>query len=218
MLKSPVIFLFQFIIYYIEFKNNFTYNIHLKFNYIRHKTYILYHVYINLMFADQHCKLLYNQKRRKTPNAWTETKSMDELCQIKHSSLPLHIKFHPNEEQLVFVADRDSQIAVYETQNRTKLLQFSILKQQHHIVNRKSLITSFKIVNAQHEPILLVGTDDYVVRFFKPDMVGFKAQNSQLVTAFTAIGESSKKQSTKESGLIVEWDEQKEVEMTLINQ
>lgn len=165
------------------------------------------------MISDQHCKLLYNQKKRKNPPAWQEAREMDELCQIKHPSLPICIKFHPSEEHLMFVVDRDSQISVYETRNRTKSLQFSLHKYQNHMINTRKglLVTSFKIVNAQHEPILLVGTDDYVVRFFRPDLVGFKTNNTQLLTAFNAINESSKKPSTKESGLILEWDEQREV-------
>lgn len=145
---------------------------------------------------------------------------MDEICQIKHTSLPVHVKFHPTEEHLVFVVDRDAHISLYETQNRTKCLQFSLLKYQQHMLatpartksaHQGLLVTSFKIVNAQHEPILLVGTDDYVVRFFKPDLIGFKATNTQLVTSFNAINESSRRPSTKESGLVLEWDEQREV-------
>lgn len=169
---------------------------------------------------DQHCKLLYNEKRRKTPPVWTDVREMDELCQIKHSgtAVPVHIKFHPTEENLVLVCDRDALVSVYETQTRTRTLNFSLHKYQQHMLNvRKNVqVTSFKIVNAQHEPVLLIGTDDYCVRFIKPDLVGMRAANTQLLTAFNAISESSKKPSTKESGLILEWDEQREVIIPLL--
>lgn len=163
---------------------------------------------------DQHCKLLYNQKRRKNPPAWSDEREMDEMCQIKHSSSPNHIKFHPTEENLVFVVDTEAHVSVYETQTRTRSLQFSLLKYQQHMLNARKtpLVTSFGLVNVQHELILLVGTDDYVVRFLKPDLAGFRAANTQLLTAFNAISENSKKASTKESGLILEWDEQREVD------
>lgn len=158
-------------------------------------------------FLDQHCKLIYNLKRRKVPNEWHEPRQMEEQFQIKHSSNPLHCKFHPYEDQ-IFVADRDCFITVYDSNKRSKLMNFSVVNNRN-LSKKLASVTSFKLVNVQHEPIFLVGTDDYVVRFFKPDLVGFKRAN--LITAFTAISESNRKLSTKESGFILEWNEQKEM-------
>jgi len=67
------------------------------------------------------------------------------------------------------------------------------------------------MINAQHELMLLTGAADRVVRVFKPDLAQF--QTHKLVTAFTAFGYSEKKNSKKEAGLIVEWDEANEILM-----
>ena len=169
-------------------------------------------------FLDQHCKLLYNHKvKRRVPAEWHEPQYMDEILQIKHSSYPTHCRFHPYDDML-FVADADSVINVYDTQfkavqqNQPKLSFANV----SGTAKAKSLLTSFQVINAQHEPMLLTGTDDRIVRLFKPDLMSFKS--NQLVTAFTAFGDTEKKSlvssgGAAESGLIVEWDEASETLM-----
>ena len=85
---------------------------------------------------------------------------------------------------------------------------------QSNKANKSSggLITSFKVINAQHEPMIMTGTDDRIVRLFKPDLMYYRS--NQLVTAFTAFGDKEKENSSqKEAGLIIEWDEPNEVLM-----
>ena len=171
-------------------------------------------------FLDQHCKLLYNHKvKRKIPPKWSEPQSMTEILQIKHTTYPIHCKFHPYDDQL-FVVDKDSMINVYETQFNNKLkLSFSIFQSQFNYnqmsassssLNLKNpLVTSFNLINVQHEPIFLAGTDDRIVRIFKPDLINYSKSN--LITAFKAFGDSQKRASNIEVGLIVEWDESNEV-------
>ena len=74
---------------------------------------------------------------------------------------------------------------------------------------KKPVVTSFNLINVQHEPIFLAGTDDRVVRIFKPDLVNYTRSN--LITAFKAFGDNQKRASNIEVGLIVEWDEPNEV-------
>ena len=61
----------------------------------------------------------------------------------------------------------------------------------------------------QHEPIFLAGTDDRIVRIFKPDLINYTKSN--LITAFKAFGDNHKRASNIEVGLIVEWDEPNEI-------
>jgi WD40 repeat protein len=178
---------------------------------------------------DMHCRLLYNYKRKKMPIKWTETLTMQETFHSKHISLPVHCKFHPYENQL-FVADEDMQITVYDTSNliqstsnnnssnlvmnsaRSKLLQFSNSKQkQQQSLNqfKKPKITSFNLINVKHEPIVLTGTYDRTVRFWRPDLLNF-TKETELITAFTAFSDSEKRESNFEAGLIMEWSEENE--------
>lgn len=154
-------------------------------------------------FLDQHCKLLYNHKvKRKTPSEW-HGQSMDEISQLKHSSLPIHCKFHPYDDML-FVVDEESMINIYDLQ--TKAFKTAFLN------GSTKRITSFKLINAQHEPTFLTGTEDRVVRLYKPDLVNYST--NKLITAFTAFGDNEKKNSSqKEAGLIIEWDETNEILM-----
>ena len=168
-------------------------------------------------FLDQHCKLLYNHKvKRKTPPRWSEPQSMTEILQIKHTTYPIHCKFHPYNDQL-FIVDKDCMINVYETQFNNKLkLSFSIFQNQFNYNQisspanvKKPVVTSFNLINVQHEPIFLAGTDDRIVRIFKPDLTNYT--KSSLITAFKAFGDSQKRASNIEVGLIVEWDEPNEI-------
>lgn len=135
---------------------------------------------------------------------------MNEIVMLKDINYPVHCKFHPYDDML-FVADKDSNVHVYDVQAKsinTSRLSFSASGPS----NRKSIITSFKLINAQHEPMVLTGTDDRIVRVFKPDLTYYRS--NRLVTAFTAFGDSEKKSSSqKEAGLIIEWDEPNEVLM-----
>ncbi|RNA24151.1 regulatory-associated of mTOR isoform X2, partial [Brachionus plicatilis] len=150
---------------------------------------------------DQHCKLLYNYKTRRTPSQWSQPAQMEELLQIQHQPYPIHVKFNPNNEQ-IFVADIQNNVTVYDSVNRTKLLSFSSSR-------KPAIIRSFKLINTQHEPIILTGSDDLAIKFFKPDLHNLK--QTQLITAFTAF--NSVRESTIEAGLIVEWDEANEMLM-----
>lgn len=156
-------------------------------------------------FLDQHCKLLYNHKVKRKQAAKWHGQSMDEISQMKHSSTPIHCRFHPYDD-LLFVVDLDAQICIYDLQTKTFKTSFSNCKRASN-----NLITSFKLINAQHELMLLTGAADRVVRVFKPDLAQF--QTHKLVTAFTAFGYNEKKNSKKEAGLIVEWDEANEILM-----
>lgn len=176
-------------------------------------------------FLDQHCKLLYNHKiKRKIPNKWSEPQYMDETLQIKHNAYPIHIKFHPFDDQL-FVVDKDN-ISVYETQFANKLkLAFPIVQNSFNFVNnissqsalnnnsnnitniKKPVVTSFKLLNAQHQTIFLTATDDRIVRFFKPDLINYSGY--QLLTAFKAFAD--KRTSNFEVGLIAEWEPVNEI-------
>lgn len=175
-------------------------------------------------FLDQHCKLLYNHKvKRKIPPQWIESQNMDEILLIKHKSIPIHLKFNPFDDQL-FVVDQDCFINVYDTHykllndNRLKL-NFSIFQNSNSLSNivnnaynskRSNVITSFKLINPQHELMFLTGTNDRVVRLFKPDLTQYT--KSSLITAFKAFEDNQKRESTggKEVGLIVEWNETNE--------
>lgn len=168
-------------------------------------------------FLDQHCKLLYNHKvKRKTPPKWSEPQTMNEILQIKHALKPIHCKFHPYDDQL-FVVDKDSNINVYETQMNNKLkLSFSIFQNQSSNSSLNSLkppptVTSFNLINVQHEPMFLTGTDDRIVRIFKPDLVNYTSSGTRLVTAFKVFDDKKKQSSNIEVGLIVEWDEPNEI-------
>ncbi len=148
------------------------------------------------------------------PNPWHDHQDMDEGTQIKHNTLPVHCKFHPYDDML-FISDKDSLIHVYDLQNRSvnqPKLSFNNVPQGKSAPTKKSVITSFKVINAQHEPMILTGTDDRVVRLFKPDLMYYRS--NQLVTAFTGFGDKEKENSSqKEAGLIIEWDEPNEVLM-----
>jgi WD40 repeat protein len=126
-------------------------------------------------FLDQHCKLLYNHKvKRHTPRAWTEPQTMNETLMLKDLNYPVHCKFHPYDDVL-FAADKDSFVHVYDVQsNRTSMntarLSFSVPGS----ASRKSIITAFQLINAQHEPMIVTGTDDRVVRVFKPDLTYYR--------------------------------------------
>jgi regulator-associated protein of mTOR len=168
-------------------------------------------------FLDQHCKLLYNHKvKRKTPPKWIEPQTMNEILQIKHALKPIHCKFHPYDDQL-FVVDKDSNINVYETQMTNKLkLSFSIFQNQSptsslNSVKPAPVVTSFNLINVQHEPMFLTGTDDRIVRIFKPDLVNYTSSGTRLVTAFKVFDDKKKQSSNIEVGLIVEWDEPNEI-------
>ena len=108
-------------------------------------------------------------------------------------------------------------IHVYDTQSKSvhqnhSRLSFSNVPEssQSNSGNKKSIITSFKLINAQHEPMFLTGTDDRIVRLFKPDLMYYRS--NQLVTAFTAFHKNEKQSSShKEAGLIIEWDEPNEI-------
>ncbi len=156
-------------------------------------------------FLDQHCKLLYNHKvKRKIPNEW-HGQSMEEISQMKHTSFPIHCKFHPYDD-LLFVVDEDAMISTYDLQ--TKSFKYSFSNGDGY---KKTRVTSFKLINSQHEPMFLTGTKDRVVRLFKPDLINF--QTNKLITAFIAFSDNEKKNSSKESGLIIEWDEPNEILM-----
>ena len=49
--------------------------------------------------------------KRKIPNEW-HGQSMEEISQIKHTSFPIHCKFHPYDD-LLFVVDEDAMISTY---------------------------------------------------------------------------------------------------------
>ena len=153
---------------------------------------------------DQHCKILYNYRTRQTPSEWTQPAQMEELMHIQHQAYPIHVKFNPNKSEQVFVADINNCVSIYD--NRTKLLSFSTIMPSSR---QTAIVRSFKLINTQHEPIVLTGSDDLAVRFFKPDLNNLR--QTQLITAFTAL--SSVKESTMEAGLIVEWDECNEMLM-----
>jgi regulator-associated protein of mTOR len=156
-------------------------------------------------FLDQHCKLLYNHKvKKRKPNEW-HGQSMDEISQMKHTAYPIHCKYHPYDD-LLFVVDEETIITTYDLQ--TKLAKGSFSNGNSL---KRTFITSFKLINAQHEAMFLTGSDDRIVRLFKPDLVNFKA--NKLITAFTAFGDNEKKNSSKEAGLIIEWDETNEILM-----
>lgn len=76
-------------------------------------------------------------------------------------------------------------------------------------LSTKKMITSFKLMNVHHEPLLLTGDIGRVVRVIKPDLVNQK--NHRLVTAFKAFADSEIKQSNLEVGFVTEWDEFHEV-------
>jgi regulator-associated protein of mTOR len=158
---------------------------------------------------EQKCKFLYNQKhKRKAPKVWHEPKYMDEITRTKHNALPVHCRFNPFDDHL-FVVDKDCMINIYDIQNRTdikKKAHFSILK--NNFSNKVPVVTSFKLINAQYEPIFLTGTHDRVVRLFKPDLVNFT--NNQFLTAFKAFDNGQIRESNIEVGLIEEWDEPSE--------
>jgi regulatory associated protein of mTOR len=151
-------------------------------------------------FLDQNCKLFYNHKvKHKIPNEWWHGQSMEEISQIKHASLPIHCKFHPYDD-LLFVVDEDATISTYDYL-QTKSIKYSFS-------NGKTRVTSFKLINCQHEPMFLTGTKDCVVRLFKPDLIYF--QTNKLITAFIAFNDNH---LSKESDLIIEWDEPNEILM-----
>ena len=161
-------------------------------------------------FLDLHCKLLFNNKmKQREPPEWIEPQYMEETLQIKHNTFPIHCKIHPYDD-LLFVADKESVVSVYDIQSKTPSqgqlrLSFPNLGKS----SRRSVITSLKLINAQHEPLVMTGSNDRVVRLFKPDLTNFKG--SHLVTAFAAFSDSEKKSSSREAGLIIEWDEPNEV-------
>jgi WD40 repeat protein len=79
-------------------------------------------------------------------------------------------------------------------------------------------ITSFHLINVQHEAIVLSATDDRIVRFWKPRLTNFgagggeeKKKSCELITAFQAYSDVEKRESNFEAGLIVEWHEANEV-------
>lgn len=72
-----------------------------------------------------------------------------------------------------------------------------------------SVITSFKLLNVQHEPLVLAGDIDCIVRIFKPDLMTYK--ECSLVTAFRAFGKLERKCSSIQVGLVAEWDERNEM-------
>jgi regulator-associated protein of mTOR len=150
---------------------------------------------------EQHCKLIYNYKlRRRRAAPWREPHTMDETLTIKHSTLPLHCKFHPYSDEFIFVADQDSVVKVYDSKSQQRV-KFSNVTSNR----TASKITSFKLVNAQYEPIVLTGTDDACVRLWKPDLITGK--KTALLTAFTAFNKAEKANSSIEAGLVLEWDE-----------
>ncbi len=151
-------------------------------------------------FLDQHCKLLYNQKMRKrTIQEWREPQLMDETITFKHGTLPLHCKFHPFED-LLFVADKDCNINIYDTLKSSLKFRFSNITSK-----RVAKITSLKLISPQYEPLVLTATDDYVVRLFKPDLISNK--RDPFLTGFVAFNKTEKVTSPIEAGLVTEWDE-----------
>jgi regulator-associated protein of mTOR len=160
-------------------------------------------------FLQNQCKFLYNNKlKRKVLKSWNEPQSMNESLVIKHNTQSVQCKFNPYDDHL-FVVDKDCMINIYDIQNRTdikKKTSFSILKNNYS--NKMPVVTSFKLINAQYEPIFLTGTHDRVVRLFKPDLVNFT--NNQFITAFKAFDNGQIRESNIEVGLIEEWDEPSE--------
>jgi regulatory associated protein of mTOR len=183
-------------------------------------------------FLSKHCKSLYNHKvKRRIPGEWHTPQQMESVFQLKHPMLPVHCKFHQYEDQL-FVIDKDCMINIYDIQTKTNShtpttptsttpsnshhpvvtqlkLKFPNIPNDSLLYKNQRVITSFKIINAQHEPIFLTGTDHRVVRIFKPDLVNFRSE-PKLLTAFNAFGQHEKKRSSIESGLIVDWEDYNE--------
>ena len=160
-------------------------------------------------FLDQHCKQLYNNKmKKKTIWEWKEPQQMEETLAFKHSSLPLHCKFHPYED-LLFVADKDCNISIYDSIKTLPKFKFS----NHTSSKRIGKITSLKLINPHYEPLVLTSTDDYIVRLFKPDLTT-SSPRDPFLTAFVAFNKNEKVFSISEkttpsieSGLVSEWEE-----------
>jgi regulator-associated protein of mTOR len=160
-------------------------------------------------FLDQHCKLLYNNKmKKKTIKEWKEPQQMEETLAFKHSSLPLHCKFHPYDD-LLYVADKDNNISIYDTIKTLPKLKFS----NHTTNKRNGKITSLNLISPHYEPLVLTSTDDYVVRLFKPDLIS-TSSNDPFLTAFVAFNKNEKVFSVSEkaapsieAGLVSEWEE-----------
>ena len=153
-------------------------------------------------FLEQHNKLMCNKKlRKKKLQEWKEPIPMEELHAFKLNTLPLHCKFHPYED-ILFIADKDSNIHVYDTTKCLLKFKFSNITSK-----RASKITSLKLICPQYEPLVLTSTEDYVVRLFKPDLVLSKRE--PFLTAFVAFNKNEKEKTTLsiETGLIVDWDE-----------
>lgn len=158
------------------------------------------------MFApenlDYHYRLLYNVKTRRARKlmSWKEPQNMDEITAIKHTSLPFLVKFHPNDDYL-FVADHECNVNVYETKDQMKIKSvFSNITSK-----RVAKITSLKLLQTQYEPIVLTGSDDTVVRLYKPDLLSNR--RTSLLTAFNAFSKTEKVNSLVGAGLILDWDD-----------
>lgn len=96
--------------------------------------------------------------------------------------------------------------------NRSCFLNSYYLNSNSINVNKANhqtpLITSFKLLNAQHEPLVLSADLDCIVRIFKPDLVSF--DDYALVTAFAAFARHERKCSSIQVGCVCEWDERAE--------
>jgi hypothetical protein len=101
---------------------------------------------------------------------------------------------------ILFVVDEETIITTYDLQ--TKLAKGSFSNGNSL---KRTFITSFKLINAQHEAMFLTGSDDRIVRLFKPDLVNFKA--NKLITAFTAFGDNEKKNYSKSKRKLKTWAE-----------
>ncbi|GFS45364.1 regulatory-associated protein of mTOR [Trichonephila inaurata madagascariensis] len=124
-----------------------------------------------------------------------ETGKLDEQIFInKNPSLPTSLKFHPYESHMV-VADKES-FSVWDWEKGYLLRSDSA----HNHQNVR--ITALDFINAHDDSLLMIGSDDGVVKIWKNYV---SDSDNRLITAFQVIQDLLP--STRGSGLILQWEQ-----------
>lgn len=124
-----------------------------------------------------------------------ETGKLDEQIFInKNPSLPTSLKFHPYESHMV-VADKES-FSVWDWEKGYLLRSDSA--NNHQSVR----ITALDFINAHDDSLLMIGSDDGVVKIWKNYV---SDSDNRLITAFQVIQDLLP--STRGSGLILQWEQ-----------
>ncbi|KNC48222.1 WD-repeat protein mip1 [Thecamonas trahens ATCC 50062] len=110
--------------------------------------------------------------------------------------IPLLVKFDPFESRLI-VADEQSLITVWNWESGTRVGRFT----NDNVVG--SRMSSLDLINAEQSSLVLVGTDEGVVRVWRN--VGSTARAPSLVTSWRALAEQVP--GKRGAGLITSWQQ-----------